>query len=53
MVNVSGTFQASEQVYETEDTNHIVPTGIETLSDVVVTDVTGATRRVQGTDYTI
>ena len=53
LVNVSGTFQASEQVYETEDTNHIVPTGIEALSDVVVTDATGATRRVQGTDYTL
>jgi hypothetical protein len=53
LVNVSGTFQASEQVYETEDTNHIVPTGIETLSDVIVTDSTGATRRVQGTDYTL
>ena len=53
LVNVSGTFQASEQVYETENTNHIVPTGVETLEDVVVTDVTGATRRVQGTDYSL
>lgn len=53
LVNVSGTFQASEQVYETQDTNYITPTGIETLEDVVVTDSTGATRRVQGTDYTL
>jgi len=53
LVNVSGTFQASEQVYKTADTNHIVPTGIEILEDVVVTDVTGATRRVQGTDYSL
>lgn len=53
LVNVSGTFQASEQVYETVDTNYITPTGVETLEDVVVTDVTGATRRVQGTDYSL
>lgn len=51
LVNVSGTFQAGEQVYETEDTNHIVPTGIETLEDVVVTNAAAATRHVQGTDY--
>lgn len=51
VVNVSGTFEVGEQVYETVDTNYITPTGIETLEDVVVTDSTGATRRVQGTDY--
>jgi len=52
LVNVSGTFVAGEQVYETQDTNHIVPTGIEILEDVVVTDETPfTTRRVQGTDY--
>jgi len=53
LINVSGTFQASEQVYETADINYIVPSGVETLEDVVVTDSTGATRRVQGTDYSI
>lgn len=53
LVNVAGTFQASEQVYNVADTDYITPTGIETLEDVVVTDVTGATRRVQGTDYSL
>lgn len=53
VVNVSGTFVAGEQVYETVDTNHIVPTGVETMEDIVVTDATGADRRVQGTDYTL
>lgn len=53
VVNVSGTFQVSEQVYETVDINYITPTGVETLEDVVVTDSTGATRRVQGTDYSL
>ena len=53
VVNVSGTFQAGVQVYETQDTNHIVPAGIEVLEDVVVTDSAGATRRVNGTDYSI
>ncbi|SDU38298.1 hypothetical protein [Desulfobacula phenolica] len=53
LVNVSGTFQTGEQVYETQDTNYITPSGIETLEDVVVTDSTGAIRRVQGTDYSL
>ena len=53
LVNVSGTFQAGEQVYETQDTNHIVPAGLEVLEDAVVTDATGATRRVNGPDYSI
>jgi hypothetical protein len=53
IVNVVGTFQASEQVYNVEDTDYITPTGIETLEDVIVTDVTGASRRIQGTDYTL
>ncbi len=53
LVNVSGTFQAGEQVYETQDTNYITPTGVETLEDVVVTDVAGATRRVNGADYSL
>lgn len=52
LVNVSGTFQVGEVVELTEG-NHIVPTGIETLEDVVITDTTGATRRVQGDDYTL
>ena len=47
LVNVVGTFQASEQVYETVDVNYITPTGIETLEDVVITDAAGTTRRVQ------
>lgn len=53
LVNVSGTFVAGEQVYLTVDTHYITPTSVETMEDVVVTDVTGATRRVQGTDYTL
>jgi hypothetical protein len=53
LVNVSGTFVAGEQVYETQDTNYITPTGIETMEDIVVTDAAGTTRRVQGTDYTL
>ena len=53
LVNVSGTFQAGEQVYETQDTNYITPTGVETLEDLVVTDAAGTTRRVQGDDYTL
>jgi|GEM_PF-1397718 len=53
VVNVSGTFEAGEQVYKTVGTNYITPSGIEKLEDVVVTDQTGATRRVQGTDYTL
>ena len=51
LVNVSGTFQAGEEVYETQGANYITPTGVEKLQDVVITDSTGATRRVQGTDY--
>jgi hypothetical protein len=53
VVNVSGTFQAGEQVYNVVDTDYITPSGVETLEDVIVTDVTGATRRAQGTDYTL
>lgn len=53
LINVSGTFVVTSQVYETEDVNHIVPAGVETLEDVIITDTTGADRRVQGTDYTI
>jgi hypothetical protein len=51
LVNVSGTFVVTQQVYETQDTNYIVPTAVETLDDVVITDAAGTTRRVQGTDY--
>jgi hypothetical protein len=53
LVNVVGTFQVDEQVYETVDTNYITPTSIETLEDVVVTDSAGTTRRAQGTDYSL
>lgn len=53
LVNVSGTFVAGEQVYETVDTNYITPTSVETLEDVVITDAAGTTRRVQGTDYNL
>lgn len=53
VVNVSGTFVVGEEVYETANTNYITTTGVEVQEDVVVTDVTGATRRVQGTDYTL
>jgi len=53
LVNVSGTFVAGEEVYETESTNYITPTGVETLEDIVVTDAAETTRLVQGTDYTL
>jgi len=53
LVNVDGTFVAGEQVYETQDTNYITPTGVETMEDIVVTDAAGTTRLVQGTDYSL
>jgi hypothetical protein len=53
LVNVSGTFQSGEQIEETEDTNYITATGIETQEDVCITSAAGDARRVQGTDYTI
>ena len=53
LVNVSGTFVIGEQVEQTADVNYIVPAGIETLEDVCITDSTGATLRVNGTDYTV
>ena len=53
LVNVAGTFQAGEQVYKTQDTDYITPSGIETLHDLVVTDAAGTTRRVNGTDYSV
>lgn len=53
LCNVAGTFQASEEIYETAGTNYITPSGVEILEDVVLTDSTGATRRVNGTDYSI
>lgn len=51
VVNVSGTFQAGEEVSETPSTNYITPAGIETVKDVIVTDAAGTTRRAQGVDY--
>jgi hypothetical protein len=51
VVNLVGTFQAGETA--TSGTGSIAITGVETLEDVVVTDTTGATRRVSGTDYTL
>jgi len=53
VVNLVGTFQVGEQVYNVASVDYITPTGIETLEDVVVTDTTGATRRVAGTDYSL
>jgi len=53
LVDVSGTFVAGEEVYETESTNYITPTGVETLEDIVVTDAAETTRRVQGDDCTL
>lgn len=52
VVNLSGTFVVGETI-SNGGTGSIVPTGIETLEDVVVTDTTGATRRVSGTDYNL
>ncbi len=53
LVNVVGTFVAGQQVYETLDTNHIVPTGIEVMADVIITNAAGTERRTQGIDYTL
>ncbi len=53
LVNVSGTFQAGEQVYKTQDTDYITPSGIEKNQDVIVTDAAGSVRRQQGTDYSL
>jgi hypothetical protein len=53
VVKVSGTFVVGEEVYKTANTNYITTTGVEVQEDAVVTDVTRATRRVQGTDYTL
>lgn len=46
-----GTFVAGETI--TSTTISATLSGVETLEDVIVTDTTGATRRVQGTDYSI
>ena len=52
LVNVSGTFQAGEQV-EVDASNYLTASGVEKLEDVCVTDSTGAARRAQGTDYSL
>jgi hypothetical protein len=52
LVAVSGTFQVGETV-QLSSGNNIVPSSIEILEDVVVTNAAGSTRRVQGTDYTL
>lgn len=52
LINVSGTFQVGETV-QLSSGNNIVPASIEILEDVIVTSANGATRRVQGTDYTL
>lgn len=52
LVHVTGTPQAGEQV-RVDVSNYITATGIETQEDVVLTDSTGATLRVQGTDYSL
>lgn len=51
LVDVSGTFVAGETITVTTKSATVI--GVETLEDLVITDSTGATRRVQGTDYTI
>jgi len=51
VVNLSGTFEVGETA-SNGGTGSIAITGVETLEDVVVTDSTGETRRVNGTDYT-
>jgi hypothetical protein len=53
LVDVSGVFVTTYQVYKTQDTHYIIPSGVETLEDVVITNAAGTTRRVQGTDYTL
>ncbi len=52
LINVTGTFQSGEQV-QVDASNYITASGVEKLEDVCVTDSTGATRRVQGTDYSL
>lgn len=46
-----GTFVAGETI--TSSTKSATLSGVEKLEDVIVTDSTGATRRVQGTAYSI
>jgi len=53
IVNVSGTFSSGETVTGGTSSETITVTGVETQEDVVVTDATGATRRVLGTDYNL
>lgn len=52
LVNVSGAFQVGEKI-EVDASNYITASGVLTLEDVCITDSTGATRRVQNTDYEI
>jgi len=51
VVNVSGAFGAGETI--TADTKSATLSGVSTQLDVVITSSDGATRRVQGTDYTV
>lgn len=50
LINVTGTFQVGETV-QLSSGNNIVPSSIEILEDVIVTNAAGTVRRVQGTDY--
>jgi len=52
-VNLSGTITSGEQLEETEDTNYIVATSVETLEDVCITSVAEDELRVQGDDYSL
>lgn len=52
LINVVGTFQAGETV-QLSSGNNIVPSSIEILEDVIITNAAGTVRRVQGTDYTL
>jgi len=53
IVSLSGTFQAGETITGGTSGATAAVSGITTQQDVVVTSADGATRRVQGTDYTV
>jgi len=52
-INVVGTFEVGEKVYNIVDVDYITTSGVETLEDIIVTNAAGTTRRDQGDDYTL
>lgn len=52
LVNVSGDFTVGEAL-EVDGANYLTSSGSTKVNDVIITDVTGATLRVQKTDYEV